>query len=69
MIRAGVPLTKRFSRWGGGKLARALAPAQVRVYLVSDVIGDDLASIGTDLVSSKTVHESVYAAIAETIAV
>lgn len=38
---------KRFSRWGGGKLARALAPARVRVYLVSDVIGDDLASIGS----------------------
>jgi glycerate 2-kinase len=40
-------IRKRFSRWGGGKLARALAPAQVRVYLVSDVIGDDLASIGS----------------------
>jgi glycerate 2-kinase len=38
---------KRFSRWGGGRLARALAPAQVRVYIVSDVIGDDLASIGS----------------------
>jgi glycerate 2-kinase len=38
---------KRFSRWGGGKLARALAPARVRVYVVSDVIGDDLASIGS----------------------
>jgi glycerate 2-kinase len=38
---------KRFSRWGGGKLALALAPARVRVYLVSDVIGDDLASIGS----------------------
>ena len=38
---------KRFSRWGGGKLARALAPATVRVYIVSDVIGDDLASIGS----------------------
>ena len=38
---------KRFSRWGGGKLARALAPARIRVYLVSDVIGDDLASIGS----------------------
>jgi glycerate 2-kinase len=38
---------KRFSRWGGGKLARALAPAAVRVYVVSDVIGDDLASIGS----------------------
>jgi glycerate 2-kinase len=40
-------IRKRFSRWGGGKLARALSPARVRVYLVSDVIGDDLASIGS----------------------
>jgi glycerate 2-kinase len=40
-------IRKRFSRWGGGKLARALAHAQVRVYIVSDVIGDDLASIGS----------------------
>jgi len=38
---------KRFARWGGGKLARALAPARVRVYVVSDVIGDDLAAIGS----------------------
>jgi glycerate-2-kinase len=28
-------------------LARALAPARVRVFLVSDVIGDDLPSIGS----------------------
>jgi glycerate 2-kinase len=40
-------IRKRFSRWGGGKLAKALAPARVRVYVVSDVIGDDLASIGS----------------------
>jgi hydroxypyruvate reductase len=40
-------IRKRFSRWGGGRLARALAPAPVRVYIVSDVIGDDLASIGS----------------------
>jgi glycerate 2-kinase len=40
-------IRKRFSRWGGGKLARGLAPARVRVYVVSDVIGDDLASIGS----------------------
>ncbi len=38
---------KRFSRWGGGRLARALAPAPVRAWVVSDVIGDDLASIGS----------------------
>ena len=40
-------IRKRFSRWGGGKLARALAPAKVRGYVISDVIGDDLASIGS----------------------
>ena len=36
-------IRKRFSRWGGGRLAAALAPARVRVFVVSDVIGDDLA--------------------------
>jgi len=40
-------IRKRFSRWGGGKLARALAPARVLGYIVSDVIGDDLASIAS----------------------
>jgi glycerate-2-kinase len=40
-------IRKRFSRWGGGRLAQALAPARVRCYVVSDVIGDDLASIGS----------------------
>jgi glycerate-2-kinase len=40
-------IRKRFSRWGAGRLALALAPALVRVYVVSDVIGDDLPSIGS----------------------
>ncbi|HTC23919.1 MAG TPA: DUF4147 domain-containing protein [Gemmatimonadales bacterium] len=40
-------IRKRFSRWGGGRLAAALAPAHVRVFVVSDVIGDDLASIAS----------------------
>jgi glycerate 2-kinase len=40
-------IRKRFSRWGGGRLARALAPAPVRGFVVSDVIGDDLAAIGS----------------------
>jgi glycerate 2-kinase len=40
-------IRKRFSRWGAGRLALALAPARIRVYVVSDVIGDDLASIGS----------------------
>jgi hydroxypyruvate reductase len=40
-------IRKRFSRWGGGRLAAALAPARLRVFIVSDVIGDDLASIAS----------------------
>jgi len=40
-------IRKRFSRWGAGRLAAALVPARVRVFIVSDVIGDDLASIGS----------------------
>jgi hydroxypyruvate reductase len=53
LLASGLDITamnrirKRFSRWGAGRLARALAPARVRVYVVSDVIGDDLASIGS----------------------
>jgi glycerate 2-kinase len=53
LLSSGLDITamnrirKRFSRWGGGKLARALAPAKVRGYVISDVIGDDLASIGS----------------------
>ncbi len=40
-------IRKRFSRWGAGRMAVALAPARVRNYIVSDVIGDDLAAIGS----------------------
>lgn len=40
-------IRKRFSRWGAGRLARALAPARVRSFIISDVIGDDLAAIGS----------------------
>lgn len=38
---------KRFSRWGGGRLALALAPASVHCLAVSDVPGDDLGTIGS----------------------
>lgn len=38
---------KRFSRWGAGRLAVALHPARVRTFIVSDVIGDDVAAIGS----------------------
>jgi len=40
-------IRKRFTRWSGGRLARALHPATVRQFTVSDVIGDDLASIAS----------------------
>lgn len=40
-------IRKRFSRWGAGRLASALAPARVKTFTISDVIGDDLSSIGS----------------------
>ena len=40
-------IRKRFSRWGAGRLAAALDAARIRVFVVSDVIGDDLSSIGS----------------------
>ncbi len=38
---------KRVSRWFGGRLAVALAAARVHAFIVSDVLGDDLASISS----------------------
>jgi glycerate 2-kinase len=38
---------KRFARWLGGRLGLALAPARVHALIVSDVLGDDLASISS----------------------
>jgi hydroxypyruvate reductase len=40
-------IRKRFSRWGAGRLASALVGAEIRVWVISDVIGDDVASIGS----------------------
>jgi glycerate 2-kinase len=40
-------IRKRFTRWGGGRLSSALNPALTRNFIVSDVIGDDLAAIGS----------------------
>jgi glycerate 2-kinase len=40
-------IRKRFTRWSAGRLAAALAPARVRNFIISDVIGDDLAAIGS----------------------
>jgi glycerate 2-kinase len=38
---------KRFSVWAAGRLALALAPARSYCFAVSDVPGDDLATIGS----------------------
>jgi glycerate 2-kinase len=46
-IREMNAVRKRFSRWGGGRLALALAPAATYCLAISDVIGDDLSSIGS----------------------
>lgn len=40
-------IRKRFSCWSAGRLALALAPARSYCLAVSDVPGDDLASIGS----------------------
>lgn len=46
-IREINAVRKRFSRWGGGRLALALAPATIHCLAVSDVMGDDVSSIGS----------------------
>src|ERR1051325_696627 len=51
LLRSGLDIKdmnrvrKRFTRWGAGRLAQSLRSARVRCYVVSDVIGDDLAAI------------------------
>jgi hydroxypyruvate reductase len=54
LLRSGLDIhamnrvRKRFTRWGAGRLARSLSQAAgVQCYIVSDVIGDDLAAIGS----------------------
>ncbi|HET9604352.1 MAG TPA: DUF4147 domain-containing protein [Gemmatimonadales bacterium] len=42
---------KRFLRWGGGRLAAALAPAHIHVLAISDVPRDEPATIGSGPVS------------------
>jgi len=40
-------IRKRFSHWGAGRMALALAPAPTHCFAVSDVTGDDIATIGS----------------------
>ena len=46
-IREMNAVRKRFTRWGGGRLALALAPARTRALIISDVEGDDPADIAS----------------------
>ena len=46
-IAAVNAVRRRFSRWGGGRLALAIAPAAAQCLAVSDVPGDDIAAIGS----------------------
>ena len=61
-IRAMNTVRKRFTRWGAGRLALALAPARTYAFAISDVIGDDPADIGSgpctpDAATVRTVVE------------
>jgi glycerate 2-kinase len=40
-------IRKRFTRWSAGRLSAALSNARTRNFIVSDVVGDDLAAIGS----------------------
>jgi hydroxypyruvate reductase len=46
-IREMNAVRKRFTRWGAGRLALALAPARTHALVVSDVEGDDPADIAS----------------------
>jgi glycerate 2-kinase len=46
-IHAMNVVRKRFTRWGAGRLAVALAPATVQVLVISDVPGDDVADVAS----------------------
>jgi glycerate 2-kinase len=46
-IREMNVVRKRFSRWGAGRLAIALAPAVTHCLAISDVVGDDPSNIGS----------------------
>lgn len=46
-IREMNAVRKRVTRWSAGRLALRLAPRRTHVWVISDVMGDDLSSIGS----------------------
>jgi glycerate-2-kinase len=53
---------KRLSRWGGGKLLRALGDRPILQLVVSDVLNDDLAAIGSGPLVPDTLPASAVVA-------
>jgi glycerate-2-kinase len=60
-IRAMNIIRKRFTRWGAGRLALALAPAATHCFAISDVADDELRTIGSGPCSPDpaTVHDVI----------
>jgi hydroxypyruvate reductase len=73
LLRSGLPIgpmnavRRRILRWGAGRLAQALAPARVHCFIVSDVMGSELAAIGSgpcvpDTSTAAEVRAAIHAA-------
>src|SRR5258708_6696329 len=72
LLRAGATIhelnavRKHLSRLKGGGLARAAAPARVIALVLSDVVGDDLSTIGSGPVApDPTTYADALAVLAE----
>lgn len=70
LLRAGVPIgpanavRKHLTQLGGGQLAQAAAPADVAGLVVSDVVGDDLATVASGpTVPDPTTYEEAIRAL------
>lgn len=57
---------QRVTRWSGGRLAVALAPRTVQCWLISDVPGDDPATIGSGPCLTATPTERVTTTLVAT---
>ena len=72
LLRAGVPIgpanavRKHLTQLGGGQLAQAAVPADVAGHVVSDVVGDDLATIASGpTVPDPTTYEEALRALSQ----
>jgi glycerate 2-kinase len=71
LLRSGLDIAranavrKRFLRWGAGRLAVALQPARVRNFIISDVVGDDIDTIGSGPCAPDATDASAVRALLE----